>query len=688
MDQYNYFKRAWASTKEAFIHTNSLWGQTREQAEKNWQDERRYLKEHGVKYPRAELIEKYGVKEYDPEGFSYLPESAKEEIFRQVEEAERAHRIEQAQIQKAKFQDEEWERNFGESHADNGEDMSRRKATDSGDGPSNKKTPNREEDMQEPTNPNEHLLYDGGPEEGDEGGFPANASSNMGFQGGGLAGAGNNTLFKGFAKSTKPRCPEEYSYVDYYTRPFATHTFFPEQTLHGCQINGTPQYTPDRLDAEAKGYNAEMYAMHVDHGGIIIPYWIMEASMLDCDWNKPLDHIAYKVEEFGFDIPNLRLSILNNPRKDVNEVAPAPPADARMWMFTDLNNDYGIPESYTPVSIQHNYYFQQEDIISTDDSLYALPVLGSRTFLLSPGQVTQVLGDRRFVQDEDGASASDPNAGYNMKRHPGYHEFTLNTAKMGLSYKPNAPIVRLPGAKNQDPMLTIRQSDLSQTWTGENAYWGGLHMWTTMTQQFRDGMSPVKHDDVMPGMLNYYVHGTSAIAKTIIDNDPLTTDEQRVHDQIGSEQLRPAANPAVALAATKSVFRGTGRYNVTDDGTVHTQHASKRPPIFMFGVHKELEYRASKSELWRYVAYGQINYWCKIRWYVKPCRFPMYYNIGLGGLLTDQYDANGKPREAILKDKNRAMMRATMKPMITATAYEAPDTKTDVRTAGTTDFIL
>ena len=51
-----------------------------------------------------------------------------------------------------------------------------------------------------------------------------------------------------------------------------------------------------------------MAAVSFDHGGHIVPYFFKEASTDAQDWNLPDDCIGYKIDEIGFDIPNMFMS--------------------------------------------------------------------------------------------------------------------------------------------------------------------------------------------------------------------------------------------------------------------------------------------------------------------------------------------------------------------------------------------
>ena len=140
------------------------------------------------------------------------------------------------------------------------------------------------------------------------GGQAPGQNENKGGTGGGLAGAGNNAYFHRFGEHTTPREPEMYTYTDTYKRSFAVHTNFPDPSIKLTKIYQQNYEPADKAESSPLKYNTKFYPCEFDHGGIHFPYWIQQASMRTCDWNKPDDHIAYEVEEYGFTVPNLRLN--------------------------------------------------------------------------------------------------------------------------------------------------------------------------------------------------------------------------------------------------------------------------------------------------------------------------------------------------------------------------------------------
>lgn len=509
------------------------------------------------------------------------------------------------------------------------------------------------------------------------GGLPSfmsvGTADSRGIQSGGLAGAGNNQYFHGFAKSTVPRDPPDYCYVDTYRRPFAIHTPFPDQDKMGSVIYTTPTTTRDAAQAGPIGFQTQFYESEVTHNGVIVPYWFREASMKGCDWNKPMDHVAFEVLEYGFDIPNLRLNILNNDRATVEEVAPAPPADARMWIFVDTNNDYGIPEQHDKQTMTHNDDFQLEDMIDTDIKKYQLPVLGPRSFLLTGAEVNAIMASSTFNVDQDQYVTQDPHAVYDMKRHPGYHEFILSEASLSFSYKPAPVKVRFPHMPNTSLDFNMRQHSTKQPFFQKN-FVGEVGTWSNF--QLEDYMQTIDEPTNIEQIaeVSYYIAGQSAYTRQIGDTTPstLTDNTQSMIDKFGHHPVRPAPVATIIPEYKDSRIRQSSRVDVTDDGHVSAHHISKRPPIFTFGVYKELEYKSSGAQFWRYYAYGQINYWVKIRWHVQPNRVKIYLPIGLGGLYTD--DTINNAADDHLQDMldARRPFRRTDKAITDSTAFLPP----------------
>lgn len=508
---------------------------------------------------------------------------------------------------------------------------------------------------------------------------PGLADARGGLQGGGLAGAGNNAFHHRFGGATQPRCPEDYTYVDTYKRSFMTHTNFPDVTDSiAATISTKPTLTMDALEPLNANFPTSMCKATMDHGGIFIPYWVVEASMKPCDWNKPLDHVAYEVVEYGFNIPNFRLNILNNDRATPEAVAQAPPADARMWMFVDTNNDYGIVETYDNSLVSHNYGFNNEEIIDADVKEYQLPRLGHRQLLLDPPIIGTIRQSGLWTQDGDEMQSDDANALYDLKRHPGYKEFILSEAKMGMSYQPNTPTIRLPHPAQTTLDLSCRQKDHwpdYRTMTNYGQDTLNCHQWNTTYDPLYQNQPQI--DDVQKlGLLQYYAHTVGPLTSQITDTGAAGAGpDQQILDRYGDQGIlmQPIASLDADLAG-RTRTRKYGRPNVSDDGKWVGKAHSKRPPIFMFGIHKELEYRA-KPEFWQYWGYGQVEYYVKIKWHVQPCKFPSYIPIGLGGVWT--VDEQGFQRDWIEATIKKTLRRSN-KPLLHTTAHEQEESVTDV----------
>nr|QKE54994.1 MAG: hypothetical protein [Parvoviridae sp.] len=490
--------------------------------------------------------------------------------------------------------------------------------------------------------------------------------------GGGLAGAGNNQYFHGFAKSTVPRDPEDYAYVDTYRRPFQVHTQFPDPVQPAAIIYTTRRAWNDSSVSQPLGYQAEQIVAEIDHTGIVIPYFYQEAAMKNCDWNKPADHVAWQIVEYGFDCPNMRLNILNNPKDTPEDVAPAPPADARMWSFVDIHNDYGIPQAYTVQKMTHNNYFQDEDINDEDVAKYALPQLGPRQFILDPQVANAIATGRGWAQANNQLVHNDPHALYDMKRHPGYKEFILSEASFGASFKPNAPIVRFPHPGITTIDMGTRQSGYGYVREGtgsEVTMWQNYQKQEMMQRTDKQPDPPDQLITMKNGQLQYYIKGQSAYFDDMRDSETASASYSAALDQFTDKQVRPPGNSSIIAQTALGKVRTVGRVDVSDDGTVHAKHMCKRPPIFMIGLYKELEYR-TEPKFWRYYLYGQINYWCKIKWFVQPNRVKTYLPIGLGGVYNSQSEevAGFQKRATIIAERYK--YRYTMKPILNSTAHE------------------
>lgn len=512
-----------------------------------------------------------------------------------------------------------------------------------------------------------------------------NDTKGIGGGGGGLAGAGDNFYMNGFGDSTRPRDPQPYEYVDTYKRPFQVHTHFQDSIdQYSSYLSPTPIDAADKasIDADGGKFQTQYVKAVWNHNGVMVPYWFMEASMRTCDWNKPQDHIAWKLEEIGFYCPNMRLNILNNDRESTTQVAPAPPADARLWTFVDTYNDYGMVEAFSAADCTHNNLFNDEDFVDTALVDYELPTLGARQLLLDPAAATQILCERPWEYDTTNAiwASNDPNVIYNIKRHPHYKETTLkDMANMGLSYKVTAPVVRFPNIPITTPDMGARQAGIAKATDTMEMSKDVVHPWTTWATDIYHGQ-PLKPDFTetqLMGQMQYYATNQKSFSNPT-DTQPWSADQKTEEIEFGTKRVQPIG---ISLKSQTGIgsewpkntkYRKTGRMTIDDGGKIEASHISKRPPIFMFGIYKEFEYKPTGSVPWVYYLYGQVVYYAKIRWYVQPNKHPVYLNIGLGGLYSNGWvgeTGTNKPgRRTFLN--NATNRRHTYKPMLNTTTVE------------------
>lgn len=502
-----------------------------------------------------------------------------------------------------------------------------------------------------------------------------NETKNRGGGGGGLSGAGNNQFFHKWGGITIERDPESFTYVDTYKRTYEIFTQMPTLTTQerGSIIMDDSQQTKDGTDAGKKGFPVNYLEARWNHGGLTVPYWYREASMHNHDWNKDANHLAYELVEVGWDMPNATLNIYNNDRDNTTEVSPAPPGNARMWQFLDLDQDYGIPgvQNIGP----HNEKFTLEDYVDADVSKYQLPQLGQRTLPLSHGHATAILSNQGWTLN-DATRAwvhPSPNAVYNMKQKKGYQEFILSEAKLGMSYKPAPVTVRLPHTPQATVDFNARQQYTTSVDMTKNE--PALTIWPLWNDQLilENG---VENDRVVDdALLSYYNSALGpAYSQQIRDNLTFDQGRQNVINSVGDQQVRPQGNAAVSAEAALATVRDVSHWRRTDDGTVFQNHICKRPPVFCFGVYKQIEYRSVSQALWKYFLSGQITYWSKIRWHVQPMRVHPHMNIGLGGVWTSIHVSDLttvlQNRQTMLN--SRAMYRETSKPILKSTCIEKP----------------
>lgn len=652
---YNHFRRAWGRAKTEFLNEEIRKGYSKAQAEENWRAERRRYKLLGVQYPNRQVIERLKQKTQKTHG----NEDEAEDLFSGDFSLSEVLDAEETAYLNAAYDDYEKQQRPQSAPTVTKTATKRPPEPDTEEaGPSGVSAPKYP--AVEPTNTGDNMATQSlitdfteatmDTSGGNTGGGPG-VVDNMGGGGGGLAGAGNNMFHNGFGGVSEPVDPEAFAYVQTYRRSYTIDTTFPEtedsEIAHEARIAITPGNTWDaNATPQLDPWPTKFHDGKFNHMGVMFPYFVREAPMKPHEWNAHIDHHGYKLLEYGFELKNARLSIMNNPKKDATEVAPAPPSDARMWFHVDTTGDYGIPETYESADLQHNNYFTEEEITDPDPNKYSLPLTGTRTILVTPAEFTQLTTNRMWKKTADNKYmlAADPNSLYDIKRHPGYREFILSTTKphqIGYSYKADLPIVEFPNKDSASLTMSTRGYKGYYTDFYNSSNTTTITMWPSVYAPFRDLQKDTTADAIINGMVHFYNTNITNYSHEIIDTDPISDPQQSLIDIIGKEPLRPP-NPTVPAAdktdyglideLTHTKRKTKPQVYQSDNGLVRAAAVGRRPPLVQIGVYKEIEYRSSGPLIWRYVLTGQVEYWVKIKWYVQPRSFPVYYPIGPGGI--------------------------------------------------------
>lgn len=657
----------WGKAKRIYIQKRQRQFQdTPDEALDAWKEYRRSLPKTVSRPARNLLDENTPLPEYDYHGFT------------DDEDDDDPFDLRKEQVNPEEAAD------FGLSEGNEQTDMASKRPAGTRD-PTEEDLPSRETEVSQPpdesTVPMESEASAAGISGG--GGISAGRADTMGGTGGGLAGAGNNAMFKGFGGATRPMEGYVKQISHTYKRSFAVHTNFepPATSVEAATLSFDLDPTPDKTIEALEKYDTDFVHASCDHTLVMVPYNNMEASMKTCDWNMPPEFVSYKLKKFGFNMPNMRLQIMNNDRTNTTQVAPAPPANARMFTFVDVYNDYGIPATHID-QYSHSAGFIEEDMVQASQGRYALPQLKPRNFELPVAAALQLMGEPGWSYDATGRQAThtDPNMMYDLKRHDGYNEFRLETASMGLTYIPKMPAVRfpMPPVTSLDWTDRIRDTDTSgfmPEMTNDHDQTYVVHQWECF---WNFPMQNIPHDSsaMEDATAVYYTAAQPYYAKNLTTTDPMTTDEFTAAGLLGQFEIRPPTTQFPECA--KATRRNTHTKLVTDEGAKVGKSITKRPPLFCIGVHKELEYQSDGPKFWRYELVGQVEYFSQIEWTVDTKKFKPYLHIGLGGVYRNateyapKYDSEGRPTNhgRIFNLKRWKNIRERMTPISNTTDVE------------------
>ena len=155
------------------------------------------------------------------------------------------------------------------------------------------------------------------------------------------------------------------------------------------------------------------------------------------------------------------LHVINNNKNDPNEVPVVAPPNARVWTFTDVDNDYGIPEHHTKAYTHNNRFRDEECMDST--SMREISVQPYRHIYMAGDPAMHMLNEAWTVSDNKYIALT-PNYIYDFKKHSGYRECVISSGGFALEYEcKDVPLSLFPGETSHTLNFTPTSGIVKET---------------------------------------------------------------------------------------------------------------------------------------------------------------------------------------------------------------------------------
>ena len=379
---------------------------------------------------------------------------------------------------------------------------------------------------------------------------------------------GNNVLYQGFGGSTSRPNPDFIVVKKTFKRTFTSTINFTKQRKAEMELllndndNGWPNAISDPSIAK----------FTVNHGGHIIPYWYKQASTKPEDWNLPDEFIGYRIKKFGFNFNNMQLHVINNNKSNTAEVPVTAPPNARIWTFTDVHNDYGIPEHHTKTYARYeecmNIIEYRNLSIQPDRHIY----MGSdpAMHMINEGWL---YGNNKFT-------ALTPNYIYDMKKHPGYRECVISSGGFALEYAcESTPLCLFPGESSHSLDFTsLTGIPKVENYQCSNKNINNLEVWPT-------------HEIT--------VQKTSDKTMATVQTSYFNEQYRHIHYsgcfQNSAGQDLGAPSIADDNGVNKLIKKGVTANNICDhnvntevDGSNRRTYQTNRPPMYLIGIYPDV----------------------------------------------------------------------------------------------------
>ncbi|GFO18439.1 hypothetical protein PoB_004494400 [Plakobranchus ocellatus] len=325
-----------------------------------------------------------------------------------------------------------------------------------------------------------------------------------------------------------------------------------------------------------------------------------------------------------------------------------PPLQTEMWMFTDTEGDYGVPQIHDPDHPEYGTRFESHNDDFRNYFEGQVPVMPDRLqvwdkqVLLETGRACN-----KYDHTSQHFTIKDPNHIYDMTRHPGYRVLSASDAgafSLDFSPGPSQKFTMFPHKQVADlnglrGSTGTRWKDDWRVWNKDEKKYNQMDDWPInfVKTLLSDKRFTYNDDGGVVSQLRL-AYWTKHCGSRGLYDEACKDYRHPTQDYCYSKQKGHLLDADKDMLVYPAGLKGqAGGYcishhivpGVTPDG--HSNDVTVRPPYCMFGVHPDFERKASGIFPYNYFANMNITYYSTVEWLIASPA-PSWIPLGPGGI--------------------------------------------------------
>ncbi|GFO18432.1 hypothetical protein PoB_004493700 [Plakobranchus ocellatus] len=447
---------------------------------------------------------------------------------------------------------------------------------------------------------------------------------------------GANVYFDGWGEWTSPEGQHFTTFRKSYSKTFKSYCTFSGKKMAFASLRSTV------------GKEADEVTVTINHGGNTLPYWKRNASTCDEDFNQPNNVVGFRCINMGFRVPRIEVSTCPGDRTTDHEMPMNPPLQTEMWMFTDTEGDYGVPQIHDSKHPEYNIRFESHNDDFRNYFEGEVPTMPNRLQVWDKQVLLETArACNKYDHTSENFTIKDPNHIYDLTRHPGYRTLSASDGEafaLDFSPGPNQKFTMFPHKQVAD--LNGVRGSTGTSWKDDYKVWNKDE---NKYSEMDDWPINFIKTPVSDKRFDYNCDG-GVVTQVRLAHWTKSCGSRGKYDEISKDYRHPTQDYCYSkqtgylLDAGKDMLvyeaglkDNAGGYcvshhivsGVTPDG--HSNDVTVRPPYFMFGVHPDYERKASGIYPYKYFANMNITYFSTVEWLISSPA-PSWIPLGPGGV--------------------------------------------------------